>query len=158
MSWVMTNALRRAIRLFLVVISVLLGWVLIASVDTSAAASTHAEPGPGDAYGGHHHAAPSIYNKTERGPPTTAGRGAAYAVDHWSHGDSARPDTGGQSPAITYDHPAPLVLRVGVATTTDRPSRGNPAAALTFTSWHVAANAGAQGARATLAEVQCTRP
>jgi hypothetical protein len=94
MSWAVIDGLQRAKRLFLALISVLLGWLLAASGDVAEKDQAQAEPLPSYVYDAHHRTSLATHTTTERGPLTAYDQFAMQdAVDRWSHGASARPKT-----------------------------------------------------------------
>ena len=105
-------------RLVCLVLTALVAW-LIAVAPLAVAAGE--QPIPTHTYNDHDRSAVLGLGTTERGPPTQPSSQITYdAVELWSHGLSARPDTAAQS-ATTFDDPATLA-RVTPATSTTKMS------------------------------------
>lgn len=100
--------MRLLVRALAVLATVLLGWTSVAFSELAAAAPVHAEIAY--AYDSHGNPAAAEHSTIERGPPTRDhNRGTTHdAVDHWSHGASARPNGPTTAATYIYDYLAPL--------------------------------------------------
>lgn len=109
--------MKRTLPFLIAMVMAILGWLLVAP--TSAGAVPE-RPCVTYTYDTPAYDAPGAGAVSERGPPASCDRGTTYeAVNHWSRGDSARPNDAAGPPATTYYYLA-TVVQIARPTTTTR--------------------------------------